>query len=116
LSLNSDWSGAYHRGVIGELLISGDGCGLDQELVTASGVGSRVLLHSLEQNRDIEALTGLDAACIWSDTVLFGGGSLDLEGNGGRIGVLESQDLGNLGSEGALEGKLEGLNIDRHVG
>lgn len=77
---------AYHGGVIGELLIGGNGRRLDQELVTASGVGSRVSLHGLEQNwaivkdwryklhrntltRDIEALTGLDAACIRSDTV-----------------------------------------------
>ena len=76
----------YHGSDAGELLVSGNGCRLDEELVAASSVGSRILLHGLEENcaivngcsselrrssltRNIEALAGLDAACIWSDTV-----------------------------------------------
>jgi hypothetical protein len=70
----------------GKFLIRGNGCRLDEELVAASSVGGRILLHRLEENcaiingclpelhgssltRNIKALTGLDAACIWSDTV-----------------------------------------------
>ena len=78
--------GKYHSSDAGELLVSGNGCRLDEELVAASSIGSRILLHRLKENcaivngclselrgssltRDIEALAGLDAACIWSDTV-----------------------------------------------
>jgi len=99
-----------------ELLVSGDGDGLDEELVAALGVERRLLLHGLKENGNLYILSRLDTTRVGANTVLLRSGGFNLESDRGLVRVLDSEDLSYFDSEGPSEAQLGGLDIDRHGG
>lgn len=61
-------------GYVGRALGRGgtDGDGLNEELVAASSVCWRILLHRLEENLDLDIAVGLDAAGVGAHAVSGG--------------------------------------------
>ena len=56
-----------------ELLVTSDSDRLNEELVFAARIGGRLLLHRLQEDRDLDFMAGLDTTRVWSDAVLLRG-------------------------------------------